>query len=192
MDRCKVIMLGDQGVGKTKIVRKFIGDESLETDCLTKTVQLDDGEKLKLNILDTAGMERHNSLPSSYYRDACGAIVVYDVANRKSFANAKKWLEEVRQTDENVPVLLIGNYSDKKRQVTEEEAQELANSQNAVLFSETTARNENVDEGVRKLAAAIQKKRKIVSNDSSFRVGKGNPYNGNAAPAPPPSKSGCC
>ena len=95
MNPYKVILLGDIGVGKTKLVQNFIGDESLGGDCLTKTVNLDSGKKIKLNICDTAGQERYKSLPPSYYRGVNAAIIVYDVTKEKSFANVKKWLVEL-------------------------------------------------------------------------------------------------
>jgi small GTP-binding protein len=180
-------MLGDQGVGKTKMVRQFIGDDSSAEDGLTKTVILNCGDKVKLNIIDTAGMERHKSLPFNYYRQAEAAIIGFDCGNKESFTNINNWIKELRNHGENVPILLFGNNCDKTRQVTKEEVEELAKSQGVEVLCETNTKNENVDECVRKLANIIHKKRdgKIQDEASkAFMVGK--------PPQQSANKKGCC
>jgi Ras-related protein Rab-11A len=48
-----------------------------------------------------------------YYRDAVGALVVYDIANYPSYANVVKWLQEVREyADKSIVIMLVGNKSD--------------------------------------------------------------------------------
>ena len=51
---------------------------------------------MRLQLWDTAGQERFRSLIPSYIRDSSVAVVVYDVANRSSFLNTAKWVEDVR------------------------------------------------------------------------------------------------
>lgn len=74
-----------------------------------RTVELD-GKCIKLQIWDTAGQERFRTISSTYYRGAHGIIVVYDITNRESFNNVKRWLKEIdKYARENVNKLLVGN-----------------------------------------------------------------------------------
>lgn len=71
-----------------------------------------------LEIWDTLGQERHSSIVSSYYKNASGIMIVYDVTNMESFLNVKSWLIELEdhffkfgdQTEETF--ILVGNKSD--------------------------------------------------------------------------------
>lgn len=53
--------------------------------------------KIKLQIWDTAGQETFRSITRSYFRGCAGAIIVYDVTRRSTFANAGMWLEELKK-----------------------------------------------------------------------------------------------
>lgn len=71
-----------------------------------------DHNQIKLQIWDTAGQESFRSITRSYYRDAAGALLVYDITRRESFNHLKRWLEEARQNgNPNMTIMLIGtNY----------------------------------------------------------------------------------
>jgi Ras-related protein Rab-18 len=51
-----------------------------------------DGQKIYLQIWDTAGQERFRTLIPSYYRDATGAILVYDISKMSSFQKLETWV----------------------------------------------------------------------------------------------------
>ncbi|RYR17549.1 hypothetical protein Ahy_B03g062260 isoform A [Arachis hypogaea] len=81
-------------------------------DFLSKTMYLED-RTVRLQLWDTAGQERFRSLIPSYIRDSSVAVIVYDVANRQSFLNTTKWVEEVRQErGTDVIIVLVGNKTD--------------------------------------------------------------------------------
>ncbi|KAG6492693.1 hypothetical protein ZIOFF_047658 [Zingiber officinale] len=66
-----------------------------------------------LHDLDTVGQERFRSLIPSYIRDSSVAVIAYDVANRQSFLNTLKWIEEVRtERGSDVIIVLVGNKTD--------------------------------------------------------------------------------
>lgn len=71
------------------------------------------GKQYRLQLWDTAGQERFKSLIPSYLKDAVGAIIVYDVANKQSLVDAQKWL---KLYNENKSVegymILVGNKID--------------------------------------------------------------------------------
>lgn len=64
-------------------------------DFKIRTVVID-GLRVKLQIWDTAGQERFRTITSTYYRGTHGVIIVYDVTNGDSFANVRRWLEEIQ------------------------------------------------------------------------------------------------
>ena len=58
-------------------------------------------DKVKLQIWDTAGQESFRSIARSYYRDAAGALLVYDITRRESFTHLGRWLAEAQQVNDN-------------------------------------------------------------------------------------------
>ncbi|TXG60669.1 hypothetical protein EZV62_015242 [Acer yangbiense] len=89
----KLVFLGDQSVGKTSIITRFMYDKfdttyqaTIGIDFLSKTMYLED-RTVRLQLWDTAGQERFRSLIPSYIRDSSVAVIVYDVAKilRKKF-----------------------------------------------------------------------------------------------------------
>ena len=79
---------------------------------------------MKVQVWDTAGQERYRAITTAYYRDAMGAIIVYDITNQESFNNTARWVQDVRNNtnNTNVNIMLLGNKSDlmKARKVTAE------------------------------------------------------------------------
>lgn len=99
----------------------------------------------QLSIWDTAGQERFHSLGPIYYRDAKGALLVYDITDRSSFDRVKKWTKELRKMvgdSTKICIAIVGNKLDLERQsrvVESEEAQKYAKSVGA-SFSEVSAK----------------------------------------------------
>ncbi|GKA07130.1 Ras-related protein RabH1e [Tanacetum coccineum] len=87
-------------------------EATIGIDFLSKTMYLED-RTVRLQLWDTAGQERFRSLIPSYIRDSSVAVIVYDVANRQSFLNTSKWIEEVRtERGSDVIIVLVGNKTD--------------------------------------------------------------------------------
>lgn len=160
----KFVFLGDQSVGKTAIIQRFIFSTfdttyqaTIGIDFLSRSLVLED-KTIRLQIWDTAGQERFRSLTPSYIRDSSVAVVVFDVTVRASFLNSSKWIEDVRvERGQDVVIMLVGNKSDlsDKRQVTTEEAAEKARSEGA-LFIETSAKTgTNIKTLFRRVAMAL-------------------------------------
>ncbi|KAJ5077632.1 ras-related protein rab-21 [Anaeramoeba ignava] len=135
----KVVLLGEGRVGKTSILLRYMNN-SFETDIprtkhasyMEKEVEYNKN-KIKLSIWDTAGQEQFRAVNPMYYREAKGAILVYDVTDENSFKRVKDWVKELIQMIGNDVVLIIaGNKSDlTKRLVSEKDALEYAQSINA-------------------------------------------------------------
>lgn len=160
----KLVFLGDQGVGKTSIITRFMYDSfdknyqaTIGIDFLSKTMYLED-RTVRLQLWDTAGQERFRSLIPSYIRDSSVAVIVYDITNRASFLNTSKWIEDVRNERGNdVIIILVGNKTDlsEKRQVSVEEGEDKA-SKEGIMFIESSAKaGFNIKALFRKLATAL-------------------------------------
>lgn len=86
---------------------------TIGVDFKTKRITVDDST-IKLAIWDTAGQERFRTLTPSYYRDAQGAILVYDVSSAASFSKLENWLNELEtySTKTNIVKMIVGNKID--------------------------------------------------------------------------------
>ncbi|KAJ8096890.1 ras family-domain-containing protein [Lipomyces tetrasporus] len=164
MKKYKLVFLGEQSVGKTSLITRFMYDSfdsqyaaTIGIDFLSKTMYLED-RTVRLQLWDTAGQERFRSLIPSYIRDSTVAVVVYDVTNRNSFINTSKWIDDVRaERGNDVIIVLVGNKTDlnDKRQVTSEEGEKKA-KEFKVMFIETSAKaGHNVKTLFRRIAQAL-------------------------------------
>lgn len=84
---------------------------------------------MRAQIWDTAGQERYRAITNAYYRNAVGALLVYDITKYSTFQNIERWFAELREHAEcNISVLLVGNKSDlrQSRAVSFDEASSYA------------------------------------------------------------------
>jgi len=164
LKKFKLVFLGEQSVGKTSLITRFMYDTfdntyqaTIGIDFLSKTMYLDD-RTVRLQLWDTAGQERFRSLIPSYIRDSSVAVVVYDVTNAKTFEQTRKWVDDVRSERGNdVIIVLVGNKTDlsDKRQVTEQQGADEA-KRNGLMFVETSAKvGHNVKVLFKRIAQAL-------------------------------------
>lgn len=125
MDDCKylfkVVLIGNAGVGKTCLVRKFtqgifpVGQSAtIGVDFMIKTTKVN-GERVKLQIWDTAGQERFRSITQSYYRSAHAIVLVYDVSCQPTFDCINEWIGEIElYANKKALRILVGNKVDKE------------------------------------------------------------------------------
>lgn len=166
LTKYKIVFLGEQGVGKTSLITRFMYDTfddqyqaTIGIDFLSKTMYLDD-KTIRLQLWDTAGQERFRSLIPSYIRDSRVAIVVYDITKKKSFEYIDKWINDVKNErgDDNVILCIVGNKTDlaDERQVTTEEGEQKAKSLGANIFMETSTKaGHNVKNLFKKIAKSL-------------------------------------
>lgn len=162
----KIVFLGDQSVGKTSLITRFMYDTfddqyaaTIGIDFLLKTMYLEDNKTIRLQLWDTAGQERFRSLIPSYIRDSHVAVICYDITNKKSFENLNKWIQDVKlERGDDVIIVVVGNKSDlnNKRQVTMEECEAYLKSINGKFCIETSTKaNHNVKQLFKKIASSL-------------------------------------
>ncbi|XP_060516928.1 ras-related protein Rab-18-B-like isoform X3 [Cylas formicarius] len=146
----KILIIGESGVGKSSLLLRFTDDNfdpqqtlTIGVDFKTKKLTVD-GNTVKLAIWDTAGQERFRTLTPSYYRDAQGAILVYDVSSYATFAKLEMWLNELEtySTKRNIVKMIVGNKIDHNREVPREEAMNFARRYKT-LYIEASAKTKH-------------------------------------------------
>jgi len=156
--KCKVVLIGKSGVGKTSIISRYITDtfkDSLMTtpgaNFTTKKVDFPQYKKsIKFEIWDTAGQERYRSLAKVFYNNAAACLLVFDITNKDSFDDIKNyWIPEIKENGQKDIILaLAGNKSDNylKEQVSDNEGKALAKEINAIYMRTSAKLNSSIDE----------------------------------------------
>ncbi len=155
----KLLLLGDSGCGKTCILLRYCNQvfsvshlSTIGIDFKVKTV-MHENKLIKLQIWDTAGQERFRTITSSYFRGSHAVLIVYDITDRKSFANVSYWIDSITKSNPDIVKILVGNKSDavNERYVSYQEGVELSKKYNMPFF-ETSAKNgQNINETFTKL-----------------------------------------
>lgn len=198
----KILLIGDSTVGKSSLLMRFVADkfeeETVSTgmhgmDSKEKDVVTKDGKTVRLSLWDTAGQERMGFLTSSYYRNAQGILIVYDITNSDSYKHIPDWLGEIeRYAYGSIIKILVGNKADlegsQERAVTKEKAQSYAADDLNIPYIETSAKtSENVNEAFMQLVEKIKEKK-----DGMHTQEKSTKVNTLLVNDPPPKKKGFC
>lgn len=113
----KVCLLGDFGVGKTSLVRRFVegrfDDKYLSTIGVRisrKTLPRADG-LLHLLLWDLAGAQGFNT-QASYLAGVAAALIVCDLTRAETLASCAKYVHQVRALNIAAPLVFVGNKVD--------------------------------------------------------------------------------
>ena len=109
----KVVLVGDEQVGKSSLLRRFHnGAEpagaaapftsqlppTFSIDFLPADVETPSGETRRLHVYDTPGREEFRHNISGYYRGMHGLLIVFDLCSAASFASAERWCDPNART----------------------------------------------------------------------------------------------
>ena len=179
---CKVVLIGESGVGKTCIISRYISgtfDSNVTStngaSYCSKNVKYENlGKNLLLDIWDTAGQEKYKSLTKFFYKDAAVAILVYDITRRESFDSIRDyWYGQVQENgSKNIVLGIAGNKCDlyENEAVPEQEAREFADKIGAIFELTSAQNNTGINElfqnvGNKYLDPNFQQKLKIDENE---------------------------
>ena len=149
--RCKTIIVGDSGVGKTSIISRYLkkyNDKEKSTIGASFTNKLEtiDGKVILFEMWDTAGQERYRSINNIFYQDAYICLLVYDITKKESFDNIKEyWYKSVlEESNEKTIFHVVGNKIDllKDETVDRKEVKDYCDNIGADL-SFISAKDEN-------------------------------------------------
>ena len=175
----KLILLGESGVGKTSIIKRYYEDtfnpdqeSTLSTNFATKDLVINN-KKIKLNLWDTIGQEKYRSLSTYFLKETEIVILVYSIISRKSFNELNYWYNLfVDNLGKNIILGVIGNKCDliSKQEVSDKEGIEYAKKHNA-LFAQISVKENKIgidafiDNIIREyLRSKIDKDFEIVEN----------------------------
>ncbi|CAG8456122.1 7094_t:CDS:2 [Ambispora gerdemannii] len=171
----KILVIGDLGTGKTSIIKRYVNNvfsmhykSTIGVDFALKVLQWSPDTVVRLQLWDIAGQERFGNMTKVYYKEALGALVVYDVTRPSTFDGVTKWKNDLDQKVSlpeawgggSIPVVLMGNkcdllkdgYSNK----SESEMIKYCEENGFVKWFDTSAKeNHNVDEAARYLVSQI-------------------------------------
>ncbi|XP_036006998.1 ras-related protein Rab-15-like isoform X1 [Fundulus heteroclitus] len=170
----RLLLLGDSGVGKTCMLRRFAEGEfdpshisTIGVDFKMKTVQID-GLRVRVQIWDTAGQERYQTITKQYYRRAQGIVFVYDITDLPSFKHIAKWAGDVDEfAPEDVQTILVGNKADEelRRQVTTDQGKKLAETYGMEFFEASASTSTNISESfIRVTELVLQAQKRDMDN----------------------------
>ncbi|MCQ2821453.1 MAG: GTP-binding protein [archaeon] len=157
-ESCKVVLLGESGVGKTSIISNLMEQEFLEDQpsttgatFSTKTMNFDKYNRaVCFEIWDTAGQEKYRALTKMFYKDAAAAILVYDITRAESFTQLKEyWASQVKENAPKKIVLAIAaNKSDlyENEAVSEADGRAFAKQLGAIFRFTSCKNKEGVEE----------------------------------------------
>lgn len=114
-------MIGDSGVGKSNLIKRYTKNEFDESSQTTIGVDFSnrnlkiESKLVKAQIWDTAGQDRFQSISQAFYRGSVAALLVFDLTNKKTFENLEIWLKEIKNyADKDIRIMLVGNKCDLK------------------------------------------------------------------------------
>ena len=155
---CKVVLVGDSGVGKTCIIQRYVNNsynENNETSSTaTYTCKVVDYKNINksicFDIWDTAGQEVYRAISKNFYLNASIGILVYDIRRKASFESIKDyWYEQLKESGEDNMIFgLAGNKCDlfNQEEVTEEEAKKFAKSIGAIFHLTSCKESIGIDD----------------------------------------------
>ena len=181
---CKMVLVGESGVGKTSIIHRYLYNEYDDNRITTSSPEYKNkileypeyNKSITFDIWDTAGQEAYRSVTRNFYINAAIGLMVYDIRVKDSFENIKTyWSEQLKEYgEENIILAIAGNKSDlfEDQKVSEKEVKKFAESIGAIF--ELTSCKENI--GINELFYECGKKylevNKLIGKDN-----KGNNEN---------------
>ena len=171
-----IIILGNSGVGKTCIYTRLFKDKfdnmsitTVSANFVTYYVKLHN-KKYELFLCDTAGEEIYRALTKQYYKNADGAIFVFDLTNEKSLEDIEFWYNSYKEQKEKVIGVLIGNKSDiedETRVIKYEDAKLFGEKYGLKYFEVSAKTDKYIKKAIVALLNELIKSRAIYNSLSS-------------------------
>ena len=171
--KVKVCFIGDAGVGKTSLIKRFVLDvfddryiATIGTKVTKKIVDVKaDGGQAKVMMLvwDIMGQKGFRELlREAYFFGAHGAIAVCDMTNKETLEELRYWIKALTDVAGDVPIVFAGNKVDLEndRVVKEQDIKDLASKYKSQAFLTSAKTGQSVEEMFKGLALAISEKMK--------------------------------
>ncbi|KAL1122799.1 hypothetical protein AAG570_003125 [Ranatra chinensis] len=153
----KVVLLGNENVGKTTLLERFINERFIERPyqstigaAFAAKDLTSNGRKFIIGVWDTAGSERYRAMLKMFYRNAKAAIICYDICDETSWGQLRSWISELRNHEEDCVIYICGTKKDlvddglREREITHETASKYAKSIQVKQIETSSKTGENV------------------------------------------------
>ena len=167
----KILTIGESGVGKTCILRRFVDNKFSKTHLATigidfkaKTLYINNQE-IKLKVWDTAGQERFRNITTQYYKGADGIVLVYDVTDELSYGKIREWMDQILSNtrQEDIGLVLLGNKCDvQPRSVSAEMGIKMGEELKIRYFETSALTGQGINEAFEYLAKDIMNKKNLA------------------------------
>jgi small GTP-binding protein len=161
----KMCVIGDAGVGKTSLIRRFVVDKfddkyiatiGTKTSKKNVTVRYADGNvNLKLMIWDILGQKSFSELQKSAYKGASGAFIVLDLTRRETLHTFKNWLSSLYNVTGTIPVVVLANKNDLVGEFESDDIGNLVKDHGFPYYLTSAKTGENVNSAFHKLGKMI-------------------------------------
>ena len=117
----KILVVGDEGVGKTCLIKRFADNifpdtskQTIGVDFTVKKIRIED-TAVKLQIWDFGGHSYYRQIQYTFCDGAKGVVLAFDLSNIKTFKNLIRWVNFLKNAvEEDTPKILVGTKSDLK------------------------------------------------------------------------------
>ncbi len=174
--RIKVCLVGDSGVGKTSILRRYVLNEfddhyvaTLGATAMKKQVQVRSEKTGKevtfiLNIFDTMGSRSFREvLQEAYFSGTQGSLAVCDITRPATLSGMRGWVEAVDKVAGRIPVVILGNKADLANQAKVNQAQleATAAEYDCPTFLTSAKTGQNIEDAVKALLLSMLRRVKL-------------------------------
>ena len=184
----KILLLGDSEVGKSCFLMRYSDNVFVENyittiglDYKLKTVKLDSGKTIKVQLWDTAGQDKYRTIAKNYYKGSHGILLLYDITKMTSFENIRECIRDIKEeVSEKAIIFLIGNKIDltDNRKISKEKGEELAEEYKIPFFEASAKSGENVDEVFKALYKKISEVYGDLEREKGSKLNKKNKNKG--------------
>jgi len=152
----KIILIGDSNCGKTSLINRYVKKTFSENyictigvDFMMKNLMIN-SELIKLQIWDTAGMEKYKQITTSYYRGAQAALICFDLTSKQSFLNLEKWIGDYNRNSSfngKKIIYIVGTKCDliNEIEVPKEEIDDFVKRNNYTYYECSSKSGNNID-----------------------------------------------
>lgn len=169
--KVKVCFIGDAGVGKTSLIKRFVLDvfddryiATIGTKVTKKIVEVEDNggqTKVMMLVWDIMGQKGFRELlREAYFFGAHGAIAVCDLTNKETLEELRYWIKALTDVAGDVPIVFAGNKADLENEAVVKEAdlQDLASKYSSKAYLTSAKTGQNVESMFKALGEAMSSK----------------------------------
>lgn len=161
----KVCLLGEPNVGKTSLVYRFVKNifkenlaSTIGVNISKKTIKLN-GKNVKIHLWDLGGDQKFKPMRDTFLAGARGALLVFDLTDRKTLENIDKWISHFKNVMGRQPMILVGNKADLSEyiEIDEEEIKRVAEEKKMPFIITSAKTGENVENAFKSLTIEMMK-----------------------------------